>query len=147
MLPVIHKRSRPRSGRRCTRHCERARHDPYPAFTAFPSVLRPPAVPQAFFGQPFDHTLIARSIPDQWLLAAGSPLTVEAQHWSSTGLPCHITAGPYHRPICHAILLRNLLYCHRSRSRRGKMKIEGGCLCGKVRYSADVEPTFVGVCH
>ena len=27
------------------------------------------------------------------------------------------------------------------------MKIEGGCLCGKVRYSADVEPTFVGVCH
>ena len=27
------------------------------------------------------------------------------------------------------------------------MKIEGGCLCGKVRYSADVEPAFVGVCH
>jgi hypothetical protein len=27
------------------------------------------------------------------------------------------------------------------------MKIEGGCLCGKVRYSADAEPTFVGVCH
>ena len=27
------------------------------------------------------------------------------------------------------------------------MKIEGGCLCGKVRYSADVEPTLVGVCH
>ena len=27
------------------------------------------------------------------------------------------------------------------------MKIEGGCLCGKVRYSADVDPTFVGVCH
>ncbi len=25
--------------------------------------------------------------------------------------------------------------------------IEGGCLCGSVRYSADVEPTFVGVCH
>jgi hypothetical protein len=25
--------------------------------------------------------------------------------------------------------------------------IEGGCLCGKVRYSADTEPRFVGVCH
>jgi hypothetical protein len=29
----------------------------------------------------------------------------------------------------------------------GQMKIEGGCLCGKVRYSADAEPAFVGVCH
>jgi hypothetical protein len=29
----------------------------------------------------------------------------------------------------------------------GAMKIEGGCLCGKVRYSAEVEPAFVGVCH
>ena len=27
------------------------------------------------------------------------------------------------------------------------MKIEGGCLCGKVRYSGDTEPTFVAVCH
>jgi hypothetical protein len=27
------------------------------------------------------------------------------------------------------------------------MKIEGGCLCGKARYSADAEPAFVGVCH
>lgn len=27
------------------------------------------------------------------------------------------------------------------------MKIAGGCLCGKVRYSADAEPAFVGVCH
>lgn len=26
-------------------------------------------------------------------------------------------------------------------------KITGGCLCGKVRYSADVEPVFTGVCH
>jgi hypothetical protein len=25
--------------------------------------------------------------------------------------------------------------------------IEGGCLCGSVRYSADTEPVFVGVCH
>ena len=28
-----------------------------------------------------------------------------------------------------------------------QMKIEGGCLCGKVRYSAEAEPAFVGVCH
>ncbi len=26
-------------------------------------------------------------------------------------------------------------------------KVTGGCLCGKVRYSADVEPVFAGVCH
>lgn len=25
--------------------------------------------------------------------------------------------------------------------------IEGGCLCGKVRYSTDTEPSFIGVCH
>ena len=25
--------------------------------------------------------------------------------------------------------------------------ITGGCLCGKVRYSADVDPIFTGVCH
>lgn len=25
--------------------------------------------------------------------------------------------------------------------------IEGGCLCGDVRYEADAEPAFVGVCH
>jgi hypothetical protein len=28
-----------------------------------------------------------------------------------------------------------------------RMKIEGGCLCGKVRYSADAKPAFVGICH
>jgi hypothetical protein len=27
------------------------------------------------------------------------------------------------------------------------MQIEGGCLCGKVRYSAEAEPIFIGVCH
>jgi hypothetical protein len=27
------------------------------------------------------------------------------------------------------------------------MQIEGGCLCGKVRYSGEAEPIFVGVCH
>ncbi len=26
-------------------------------------------------------------------------------------------------------------------------KIEGGCLCGSVRYKSDAEPAFIGVCH
>ncbi len=26
-------------------------------------------------------------------------------------------------------------------------KIEGGCRCGKVRYSAEAEPIFAGICH
>ena len=26
-------------------------------------------------------------------------------------------------------------------------QIAGGCLCGKVRYSANGRPAFVGVCH
>ncbi len=26
-------------------------------------------------------------------------------------------------------------------------KISGGCSCGKVRFSADADPTFVAVCH
>jgi hypothetical protein len=26
-------------------------------------------------------------------------------------------------------------------------QIVGGCLCGKVRYSANVEPAFTGLCH
>jgi hypothetical protein len=26
-------------------------------------------------------------------------------------------------------------------------QIEGGCLCGQVRYSGDAEPVFVGICH
>jgi hypothetical protein len=30
---------------------------------------------------------------------------------------------------------------------RGAMKIEGGCLCGKVRYSAEADPAFVAICH
>jgi hypothetical protein len=35
----------------------------------------------------------------------------------------------------------------RAPQQEGRMKIEGGCLCGKVRYSADAEPIFTGVCH
>ena|SRR5690348_14822844 len=27
------------------------------------------------------------------------------------------------------------------------VQITGGCLCGKVRYSGNAEPVFVGVCH
>ncbi len=27
------------------------------------------------------------------------------------------------------------------------VEISGGCLCGKVRYSANAEPMFSGVCH
>jgi hypothetical protein len=34
-----------------------------------------------------------------------------------------------------------------SRKEEERMKIEGECLCGKVRYSAETEPVFVGVCH
>ena len=26
-------------------------------------------------------------------------------------------------------------------------KIEGGCSCGKVRYSSDADPIFTGLCH
>jgi hypothetical protein len=26
-------------------------------------------------------------------------------------------------------------------------QITGGCLCGKVHYTADTEPAFVGICH
>ncbi len=26
-------------------------------------------------------------------------------------------------------------------------RINGGCWCGKVRYAADLDPTFVAVCH
>ena len=26
-------------------------------------------------------------------------------------------------------------------------EIAGGCLCGKVRYAANTDPVFVGVCH
>ena len=25
--------------------------------------------------------------------------------------------------------------------------IEGGCLCGRVRYRADAEPAFISICH
>ncbi|HTV87489.1 MAG TPA: GFA family protein [Stellaceae bacterium] len=27
------------------------------------------------------------------------------------------------------------------------MRVEGGCLCGKVRYSGEADPIFSGVCH
>ena len=26
-------------------------------------------------------------------------------------------------------------------------KFEGGCFCGKVRYSAEADPIFAGICH
>ena len=26
-------------------------------------------------------------------------------------------------------------------------QITGGCLCGEVRYNANVEPAFIGLCH
>jgi hypothetical protein len=38
--------------------------------------------------------------------------------------------------------------CNRDQSREGKMvQMAGGCLCGQVRYSANADPAFVGVCH
>jgi hypothetical protein len=27
------------------------------------------------------------------------------------------------------------------------VKMTGGCLCGQVRYSANADPSFIGVCH
>lgn len=30
---------------------------------------------------------------------------------------------------------------------RTMAKIEGGRVCGKMRYSAEAEPAFVGICH
>src|SRR5204863_9171627 len=26
-------------------------------------------------------------------------------------------------------------------------ELDGGCLCGQLRYMADAEPVFIGVCH
>jgi hypothetical protein len=41
--------------------------------------------------------------------------------------------------------------CNRAQSRESKMvemvEMTGGCLCGQVRYSANADPAFVGVCH
>jgi hypothetical protein len=42
---------------------------------------------------------------------------------------------------------RDILAYARLREREARMKIEGGCLCGQVRYSGEAEPIFVGVCH
>jgi len=35
----------------------------------------------------------------------------------------------------------------KSRGDMDMASITGGCLCGKVRYSADVDPVFTGLCH
>jgi len=35
-----------------------------------------------------------------------------------------------------------------SQSREVEMReMTGGCLCGQVRYSANADPAFIGVCH
>src|SRR5262245_47893128 len=62
----------------------------------------------------------------------------------------HCKTALYHvrtRAVIRRLLHRPASAILPHRTEEGRMKIEGGCLCGKVRYSADAEPAFVGVCH
>src|SRR6185369_8425113 len=84
-----------------------------------------------------------RGVAQPVAVAADSPLTVAG------AAPVLHRTSLSHREN-HASTRRSTAPCFRGRFTkqwRGSMKIEGGCLCGKVRYSADAEPAFVGLCH
>src|SRR6516164_7189095 len=99
-------------------------------------------------GQAMAKNPVALMIPCRRVLAAGGKVGgFRARRLG--GQDPHARAGGRSRRggTAGTAIFRVLREARPPGSRRGKMKIEGGCLCGKVRYSADVEPTFVGVCH
>src|SRR5215469_8662124 len=76
-------------------------------------------------------------------VAADSPLTVAGA--APVSHRTSLSHRKNHASTCRPTAPSSLGFI--SRQWEALMKIEGGCLCGKVRYSADTEPAFVGLCH